>query len=127
VVAFQNRNPIHKAHFELLERVSKDIEGSVVLVHPTSGPTQPDDIDGPTRIPTYEALEAETRDSHPHFHWAYLPYSMKMAGPREALVGGVGGLLSTILRMSRHLGRFRGWRGDPAHNHPRRDSFHHRA
>merc|ERR1719245_1488037 len=47
VVAFQNRNPVHKAHFELLVHAMKDVENSVVFVHPTCGPTQPGDIDGP--------------------------------------------------------------------------------
>jgi len=88
VVAFQNRNPVHKAHFELLVHAMHDVENSVVLVHPTCGPTQPGDIDGLTRIKTYEVMQEEPTykkwvgDS---FRWSYLPYSMKMAGPREAI------------------------------------------
>merc|ERR1719191_2318364 len=85
VVAFQNRNPIHKAHFELLKCAQADVTDSILLVHPTCGPTQPGDIDGVVRIQTYEALAAETKDEFPMFRWAYLPYSMKMAGPREAI------------------------------------------
>jgi len=85
VVAFQNRNPIHRAHFELLKCAQADVKDSVLLVHPTCGPTQPGDIDGVVRIKTYEALKAETADEYPMFRWAYLPYSMKMAGPREAI------------------------------------------
>jgi len=85
VVAFQNRNPIHKAHFELLKCAHEDVEDSVLLVHPTCGPSQPGDIDGVVRISTYEALAAEIKDEFPGFRWAYLPYSMKMAGPREAI------------------------------------------
>mmetsp|Transcript_98754 Transcript_98754/g.155638 ORF Transcript_98754/g.155638 Transcript_98754/m.155638 type:complete len:430 (-) Transcript_98754:192-1481(-) len=85
VVAFQNRNPIHKAHFELLKCAQADVTDSILLVHPTCGPTQPGDIDGLVRIDTYEALAAETKDEFPMFRWAYLPYSMKMAGPREAI------------------------------------------
>merc|ERR1712139_98017 len=88
VVAFQNRNPVHKAHFELLVHAMKDVEDSAVFVHPTCGPTQPGDIDGPTRIKTYEVMGTE--DSYKKwagdsFRWSYLPYSMKMAGPREAI------------------------------------------
>merc|ERR1712066_76078 len=64
VVAFQNRNPIHRAHFELLKCAQRDVKDSVLLVHPTCGPTEPE---------------------YPMFRWAYLPYSMKMAGPREAI------------------------------------------
>merc|ERR1719322_395996 len=85
VVAFQNRNPIHRAHFELLKCAQRDVEDSVLLVHPTCGPTQPGDIDGVVRISTYEALKEETQQEFPMFRWAYLPYSMKMAGPREAI------------------------------------------
>jgi sulfate adenylyltransferase len=85
VVAFQNRNPIHRAHFELLKCAQRDVADSVLLVHPTCGPTQPGDIDGVVRIKTYEALRQETEQAYPMFRWAYLPYSMKMAGPREAI------------------------------------------
>jgi sulfate adenylyltransferase len=85
VVAFQNRNPIHRAHFELLVCAQKDVKDSILLVHPTCGPTQPGDIDGVVRISTYEALKEETKEAYPMFRWAYLPYSMKMAGPREAI------------------------------------------
>merc|ERR1711972_682015 len=85
VVAFQNRNPIHRAHFELLKCAQADVKDSVLLVHPTCGPTQPGDIDGVVRIKTYEALKEETKEEFPMFRWAYLPYSMKMAGPREAI------------------------------------------
>jgi sulfate adenylyltransferase len=85
VVAFQNRNPIHRAHFELLKCAQRDVSDSILLVHPTCGPTQPGDIDGVVRIGTYEALKAETEAEFPMFRWAYLPYSMKMAGPREAI------------------------------------------
>ncbi len=86
VVAFQCRNPIHRAHYELFTRaleapnVSK---GAVVLVHPTCGPTQEDDIAGEVRFATYERLAAEVDNAR--IRWAYLPYAMHMAGPREAL------------------------------------------
>ena len=86
VVAFQCRNPIHRAHYELFtnalqsDNVSSD---SVVLVHPTCGPTQQDDIPGKVRYLTYKKLEEEI--SNEDIKWAFLPYSMHMAGPREAL------------------------------------------
>jgi len=88
VVAFQNRNPVHKAHFELLVHAQKDVENSVIFVHPTCGPTQPGDIDGASRIKTYEVLQQEPeykKWAGDSFRWSYLPYSMKMAGPREAI------------------------------------------
>merc|ERR1712032_576341 len=87
VVAFQNRNPIHRAHFELLKCAQADVKDSVLLVHPTCGPTQPGDIDGVVRIKTYEALKEETEQEYPMFRWAYLPYSMKMAGTKSTITG----------------------------------------
>ncbi len=86
VVAFQCRNPIHRAHYELFTRALEATNVSdqgVVLVHPTCGPTQDDDIAGAVRFQTYERLAAEV--NNPRIRWAYLPYSMHMAGPREAL------------------------------------------
>merc|ERR1712048_1480307 len=88
VVAFQNRNPVHKAHFELLVTANNDVKDSIVLVHPTVGPTQPGDIKGDARIQTYEVLQQEDfykKWAQDSFRWSYLPYSMKMAGPREAI------------------------------------------
>ena len=86
VVAFQCRNPIHRAHYELFTRALEAAnvsEQGVVLVHPTCGPTQDDDIAGEVRFQTYERLAAEVNNAR--IRWAYLPYSMHMAGPREAL------------------------------------------
>jgi sulfate adenylyltransferase len=86
VVAFQCRNPVHRAHYELFTRaldapeVGKD---GIVLVHPTCGPTQADDIPGDVRYKTYVVLAEETKN--PRTFWEYLPYSMHMAGPREAI------------------------------------------
>lgn len=86
VVAFQCRNPVHRAHYELFTRALDDPlvgEGGIVLVHPTCGPTQADDIPGEVRYKTYEVLKEET--ANPRVEWQYLPYSMHMAGPREAI------------------------------------------
>ncbi|GMI10837.1 hypothetical protein TrLO_g15785 [Triparma laevis f. longispina] len=86
VVAFQCRNPVHRAHYELFTRAldAPNLgDDSVVLVHPTCGPTQADDIPGTVRYQTYEVLKEETKN--PRTIWAYLPYSMHMAGPREAI------------------------------------------
>ena len=43
----------------------KDVKDSILLVHPTCGPTQPGDIDGLVRIQTYEALKTETEKEYP--------------------------------------------------------------
>jgi ATP sulphurylase len=86
VVAFQCRNPVHRAHYELFTRALDDErvgENGVVLVHPTCGPTQADDIPGDVRYKTYVVLKEET--ANPRTFWEYLPYSMHMAGPREAI------------------------------------------
>merc|ERR1719399_1906739 len=90
VVAFQCRNPVHRAHYELFTRAldAPNVgDDAVVLVHPTWGPTQEDDIPGTVRHKTYEVLIGETKDtlSGQRTKWAYLPYSMHMAGPREAI------------------------------------------
>mmetsp|Transcript_88581 Transcript_88581/g.251083 ORF Transcript_88581/g.251083 Transcript_88581/m.251083 type:complete len:487 (+) Transcript_88581:91-1551(+) len=90
VVAFQCRNPVHRAHYELFTRAleAPNVGGdAVVLVHPTCGPTQEDDIPGAVRHKTYEVLIGETKDTPAgkRTKWAYLPYSMHMAGPREAI------------------------------------------
>jgi sulfate adenylyltransferase len=86
VVAFQCRNPVHRAHYELFTRAlhADNVKpDSVCLVHPTCGPTQDDDIAGDVRYKTYVVLKEET--NNPNIQWAYLPYSMHMAGPREAI------------------------------------------
>jgi len=89
VVAFQCRNPIHRAHYELFMRAldAENVgEGAVCLVHPTCGPTQADDISGEVRYLTYEVLKKEiVEQGNNSVMWDYLPYSMHMAGPREAI------------------------------------------
>merc|ERR1712072_1458190 len=78
----------HKAHFELLLNAKEDVKDSVIFVHPTVGPTQPGDIDGKARIKTYEVMQEEPfykKWAGDAFRWAYLPYSMKMAGTKSTL------------------------------------------
>jgi sulfate adenylyltransferase len=88
VVAFQCRNPIHRAHYEMLASVGRQIPGATVLVHPTCGPTQSGDINADTRFATYTALAAElaVTQGAADLEWAYLPYSMHLAGPRESVM-----------------------------------------
>merc|ERR1719223_1337216 len=82
VVVFQCRNPIHRAHYELFMRAREadnvDTDDAVVLVHPTVGPTQADDISGEVRYLTYLVLDEQIND--PTVRFDYLPYSMHMAG-----------------------------------------------
>lgn len=86
VVAFQTRNPLHRAHQELTFRAAKELEANL-LIHPVVGMTKPGDIDHFTRVRCYQAVLK---------HYPYnttmlslLPLAMRMAGPREALLHGI--------------------------------------
>jgi sulfate adenylyltransferase len=82
VVAFQTRNPLHRAHLELTLRAAKENEANL-LVHPVVGLTKPGDVDHYTRVRCYQAI----MPGYPH-HTAklsLLPLAMRMGGPREGL------------------------------------------
>lgn len=83
VVAFQTRNPLHRAHEELTARAAQAIDGTLLL-HPVVGLTKPGDIDHYTRVRTYRML-AERYYDRQRMLLALLPLAMRMAGPREAL------------------------------------------
>lgn len=83
VVAFQTRNPLHRAHEELTKRAVDDVNG-VLLLHPVVGMTKPGDIDYFTRVRTYKALAGKYYDQN-RIVLALLPLAMRLAGPREAL------------------------------------------
>lgn len=83
VVAFQTRNPLHRAHEELTRRAAEAI-GGALLLHPVVGLTKPGDIDHYTRVRSYKAL-AEHYYDPARTLLALLPLAMRMAGPREAL------------------------------------------
>ena len=83
VVAFQTRNPLHRAHEELTRRAYESIDG-VLLLHPVVGMTKPGDVDHYTRVRTYKAL-AEHYYPADRIVLSLLPLAMRMAGPREAL------------------------------------------
>jgi sulfate adenylyltransferase len=83
VVAFQTRNPLHRAHEELTKRATQDVDG-VLLLHPVVGMTKPGDIDHFTRVRTYKALASKYYDPD-RIVLALLPLAMRLAGPREAL------------------------------------------
>ncbi|HZB46272.1 MAG TPA: bifunctional sulfate adenylyltransferase/adenylylsulfate kinase [Pyrinomonadaceae bacterium] len=83
VVAFQTRNPLHRAHEEMLKRALGD-EDATLLLHPVVGLTKPGDVDHFTRVRTYKAL-AENFHDPSRILLALLPLAMRMAGPREAL------------------------------------------
>jgi sulfate adenylyltransferase len=83
VVAFQTRNPMHRAHEELTKRATASVDG-VLLLHPVVGMTKPGDVDHYTRVRTYKAL-TEHHFAADRVLLSLLPLAMRMAGPREAL------------------------------------------
>ena len=82
IVAFQTRNPLHRAHQELTFRAARGAQANL-LIHPVVGMTKPGDVDHFTRVRCYEAV----LDKYPAAttHMSLLNLAMRMAGPREAL------------------------------------------
>ncbi len=82
VVAFQTRNPLHRAHQELTFRAAREAQANL-LIHPVVGMTKPGDVDHFTRVRCYEAV----LDKYPAAttHLSLLNLAMRMAGPREAV------------------------------------------
>ena len=82
IVAFQTRNPMHRARQELTFRAAKDVEANL-LIHPVVGMTKPGDVDHFTRVRCYEHL----LKAYPEQTTALslLPLAMRMGGPREAV------------------------------------------
>jgi sulfate adenylyltransferase len=82
VVAFQTRNPMHRAHQELTLRAARDVEANL-LIHPVVGMTKPGDVDHYTRVRCYEHLQNRYPDQTTML--SLLPLAMRMGGPREAM------------------------------------------
>ena len=82
IVAFQTRNPMHRAHQELTSRAAKEVEANL-LIHPVVGMTKPGDVDHYTRVRCYQALLH--RYPRKTAMLSLLPLAMRMAGPREAV------------------------------------------
>ncbi len=82
VVAFQTRNPMHRAHVELTMRAAAEA-GANLLIHPVVGMTKPGDVDHYTRVRCYQAVLP--RYPQHTVKLSLLPLAMRMAGPREAL------------------------------------------
>jgi sulfate adenylyltransferase len=81
-VAFQTRNPLHRAHQELTFRAAREAEANL-LIHPVVGMTKPDDIDHFTRVRCYEHVLEQYPEQTTQL--SLLNLAMRMAGPREAL------------------------------------------
>ena len=86
IVAFQTRNPLHRAHQELTFRAAREAQANL-LIHPVVGMTKPGDVDHFTRVRCYEAV----LDKYPSAttHLALLNLAMRMGGPREAVWHGI--------------------------------------
>jgi len=86
IVAFQTRNPLHRAHQELTFRAAKEAQANL-LIHPIVGMTKPGDVDHFTRVRCYEAV----LDKYPASTttMSLLNLAMRMAGPREAVWHGL--------------------------------------
>ena len=82
IVAFQTRNPMHRAHLELTHRAAEQA-GAKLLINPTVGMTKPGDIDHYTRVRCYEHLIKRYPPESALL--SLLPLAMRMGGPREAL------------------------------------------
>jgi sulfate adenylyltransferase len=83
VVAFQTRNPMHRAHEELTKQAAGKI-GGCLLLHPVVGQTKAGDVDHYTRVRAYKVLVEKYYDTQRTI-LSLLPLAMRMAGPREAL------------------------------------------
>jgi len=82
IVAFQTRNPMHRAHQELTLRAAQQT-GANVLIHPVVGMTKPGDIDYYLRVRCYEHVLPHYSEGQAFL--SLLPLAMRMGGPREAV------------------------------------------
>jgi sulfate adenylyltransferase len=87
VVAFQTRNPLHRAHEELTKRAAEQIGGGL-LIHPVVGVTKPGDVDHYTRVRCYRAL-VDNYYEPGSVVLSLLPLAMRMAGPKEVLLHAI--------------------------------------
>ncbi|MHC4294510.1 MAG: bifunctional sulfate adenylyltransferase/adenylylsulfate kinase, partial [Planctomycetota bacterium] len=81
-VAFQTRNPMHRAHQELTLRALNELDAAL-LIHPVVGSTKPGDVDHYTRVRCYQAILSHYPRARTML--SLLPLAMRMAGPREAV------------------------------------------
>tara|TARA_Y100001970_G_scaffold30286_1_gene37577 strand:+ start:1046 stop:2764 length:1719 start_codon:yes stop_codon:yes gene_type:complete len=82
IVAFQTRNPMHRAHKEIMQKAAEEIGGNALL-HPVVGMTKQGDVDYFTRVRCYQKIVKKFPENS--MLLGLLPLSMRMAGPREAL------------------------------------------
>ena len=72
IIAFQTRNPLHRAHFEMTVRSMKNLNANLFL-HPVVGPTKPGDIDYFTRVRCYELIIKRYPKKELYWQYCLLP------------------------------------------------------
>jgi len=82
IIAFQTRNPMHRAHVELTKRALNE-NNAKLLIHPAVGLTKPGDVNHYTRVRCYKNILSKYDNDMTAL--SLLPLAMRMAGPREAL------------------------------------------
>jgi sulfate adenylyltransferase len=82
VIAFQTRNPVHRAHVIMTKRLMAQHQAKLVI-HSAVGITKPRDIDHYCRVRCYQKILTHYPQNTALL--SLLPLAMRMAGPREAL------------------------------------------
>ena len=82
IIAFQTRNPMHRAHVELTKKALKE-KNAKLLIHPVVGLTKPGDVNHYTRVRCYNNIMKKYPKDMAEL--SLLPLAMRMAGPKEAL------------------------------------------